>query len=150
MACCRWRMLSFFTAMGFSNAFGVFVEYYLSHQLAEESPDKVAWIGSLAVFFQFVSGNIGGPLFDRYGAWVRLAPKLTLLIRSANIITDNPTGRRSLHLFHYDDEPLPRVLSIHAGTRRPDGFLSWDFYSFQRWPQCRNTSIRSEQLLWAW
>lgn len=75
-ACCL-----FFTAMGFSNAFGVFVEYYLSHQLAEESPDKVAWIGSLAVFFQFVSGNIGGPLFDRYGAWI-IRPAAVLYIFS--------------------------------------------------------------------
>ncbi|KAI1454794.1 MFS general substrate transporter [Annulohypoxylon moriforme] len=64
-ACCV-----FFSALGFSNAFGVFEEYYLTHQLKEQSPDKVAWIGSLAVFLQFLSGNIGGPLFDRFGAWV--------------------------------------------------------------------------------
>ncbi|KAI1210769.1 MFS general substrate transporter [Annulohypoxylon truncatum] len=64
-ACCV-----FFSALGFSNAFGVFEEYYLTHQLKEQSPDKVAWIGSLAVFLQFLMGNIGGPLFDRFGAWV--------------------------------------------------------------------------------
>ncbi|KAI0130657.1 MFS general substrate transporter [Daldinia grandis] len=48
----------FFSAMGFSNAFGVFEEYYLAHQLNGQSPDKVAWIGSLAVALQFLSGNI--------------------------------------------------------------------------------------------
>ncbi|KAI1766819.1 MFS general substrate transporter [Hypoxylon sp. FL1150] len=64
-ACCI-----FFCALGFSNAFGVFEEYYLRDQLKGESADKVAWIGSLAVFLQFLAGSIGGPLFDRHGAWV--------------------------------------------------------------------------------
>ncbi|KAJ5594664.1 uncharacterized protein N7459_000872 [Penicillium hispanicum] len=62
----------FFSALGFSNSFGVFEEYYLTHQLRGDSPDKVAWIGSLSVFLQFASGAIGGPLFDRYGAWASL------------------------------------------------------------------------------
>lgn len=60
----------FFSALGFANSFGVFVEYYLSHQLQGQSADKVAWIGSVAVFMQFSAGAVGGPLFDRYGAWV--------------------------------------------------------------------------------
>jgi multisubunit Na+/H+ antiporter MnhB subunit len=60
----------FFSALGFSNSFGIFEEYYLSHQLKNESADKVAWIGSLAAFLQFATGALGGPLFDRYGAWV--------------------------------------------------------------------------------
>lgn len=61
----------FFSALGFANAFGVFEEYYLSHQLSGKSADDVAWIGSLASCLQFMSGAIGGPLFDRYGGWVR-------------------------------------------------------------------------------
>lgn len=61
----------FFAALGFANAFGVFEEYYLSHQLAGKSADDVAWIGSLATCLQFAAGALGGPLFDRYGAWVR-------------------------------------------------------------------------------
>ncbi|KAL5364901.1 major facilitator superfamily domain-containing protein [Aspergillus floccosus] len=60
----------FFSALGFSNSFGVFEEYYLTHQLQGESANKVAWIGSLATFLQFAIGAIGGPLFDRFGAWV--------------------------------------------------------------------------------
>ncbi|KAI1476625.1 MFS general substrate transporter [Daldinia eschscholtzii] len=71
----------FFSAMGFSNAFGVFEEYYLSHQLNGQSPDKVAWIGSLSVALQFLSGNIGGPLFDRFGAWV-IRPAAVLYVFS--------------------------------------------------------------------
>ncbi|OTA65056.1 MFS general substrate transporter [Hypoxylon sp. EC38] len=73
-ACCV-----FFSALGFSNAFGVFEEYYLTHQLEGQSPDKVAWIGSLAVFLQFLSGTIGGPMFDRFGAWV-LRPAAVLYV----------------------------------------------------------------------
>ena len=62
----------FFSTLGFANSFGVFEEYYLTHQLNDKSADDVAWIGSLAAFLQFAAGVIGGPLFDRYGAWVRL------------------------------------------------------------------------------
>ena len=62
----------FFSALGFANSFGVFMEYYLSHQLRDQSADKVAWIGSVAVFMQFATGMVGGPLFDRYGVWVCL------------------------------------------------------------------------------
>jgi hypothetical protein len=59
----------FFCCLGFSNSFGAFEEYYLTHQLRQESPDNIAWIGSLSAFLQFAAGLIGGPLFDRFGAW---------------------------------------------------------------------------------
>lgn len=62
----------FFCALGYANSFGVFQEYYLSHQLQHRSPDDVAWVGSLAAFLQFAAGSIGGPLFDRFGAIVSL------------------------------------------------------------------------------
>ncbi|CAG7926344.1 unnamed protein product [Penicillium olsonii] len=61
---------TFFAALGFANSFGVFEEYYLSHQLKDQPADKIAWIGSLSTFLQLASGAVGGPLFDRYGAWV--------------------------------------------------------------------------------
>ncbi|TPX13358.1 uncharacterized protein E0L32_006331 [Thyridium curvatum] len=64
----------FFSVLGFSNSFGVFLEYYLKHQLAHKSPDDIAWIGSLGVFLQLFLGVISGPLFDRFGSIVsRLA-----------------------------------------------------------------------------
>lgn len=65
-ACCV-----FFAGLGFVNSNGVFIEYYISHQLKDHPADDIAWIGSLSTFIQFSSGIIGGPLFDRYGAWVR-------------------------------------------------------------------------------
>jgi hypothetical protein len=68
----------FFSALGFANAFGVFQEYYMAHQLREESADKIAWIGSLAAFLQFAAGAIGGPMFDRFGPWVCLPSSDTM------------------------------------------------------------------------
>ena len=68
----------FFSTLGFANSFGVFQEYYLNHQLREKSPDDIAWIGSLSAFLQFAAGAIGGPLFDRIGAWVGLAARFYL------------------------------------------------------------------------
>lgn len=61
-----------FATLGYSNSFGVFQQYYETHQLSNESPDKIAWIGSLSAFLQLAVGGISGPLFDRFGTWVRL------------------------------------------------------------------------------
>ncbi|KAH6851060.1 major facilitator superfamily domain-containing protein [Chaetomium sp. MPI-CAGE-AT-0009] len=60
----------FFSCLGFMNSFGVFQAYYMAHQLHDQTPDNVAWIGSLMSFIQFAGGLVAGPLFDRYGAWV--------------------------------------------------------------------------------
>lgn len=60
-----------FCTLGFTNTFGIFQAYYIYNQLPEESPDKIAWIGSTQAFLMFAAGIVGGPLFDRYGAWVR-------------------------------------------------------------------------------
>lgn len=62
-----------FCGLGFTNSFGTLQEYYLSHQYPEQSPDSVSWVGSIAAFLQFAAGMIGGPLLDRFGAWVCLA-----------------------------------------------------------------------------
>ncbi|KAK0702394.1 major facilitator superfamily domain-containing protein [Lasiosphaeris hirsuta] len=63
-----------FSTLGFTNSFGVFLPYYLSHQLLGESPDNVAWIGSVQATLIFATGMVAGPLFDRYGVLViRLA-----------------------------------------------------------------------------
>lgn len=60
----------FFCCLGFTNSFGTFEQYYLTHQLQQRSPDAIAWIGSLSVYMQFASGMLGGPLFDRLGVAV--------------------------------------------------------------------------------
>ncbi|RYP75651.1 hypothetical protein DL769_003781 [Monosporascus sp. CRB-8-3] len=62
----------FFCCLGFTNSFGAFEAYYLTHQLSHKTPDDVAWIGSLAAFLMFAVGMLAGPLFDRFGAKVIL------------------------------------------------------------------------------
>lgn len=52
---------------GWVNSWGVFQEYYISHQLADQSPSAISWIGSLQIFFLFGGALFGGPLFDKYG-----------------------------------------------------------------------------------
>lgn len=48
----------------------VFQTYYIQNQLSGESPDRIAWIGSLQFFLIFSAGLLAGPLFDRHGAKV--------------------------------------------------------------------------------
>ncbi|KAF2114255.1 major facilitator superfamily domain-containing protein [Lophiotrema nucula] len=69
----------FFSTLGFVSAFGVFQEYYMTHQLQNRSSDDIAWVGSVASFLQFAIGAISGPLFDRYGAWM-LRPSAILYV----------------------------------------------------------------------
>ncbi|PGH00031.1 hypothetical protein GX51_06030 [Blastomyces parvus] len=57
-----------FCTFGLANAFGVFQEYYMSHQLSDSSPSAISWIGSIQVFVLFAGALVGGPLFDQYGA----------------------------------------------------------------------------------
>ncbi|KAK0650033.1 major facilitator superfamily domain-containing protein [Cercophora newfieldiana] len=59
-----------FATLGWANSFGVFFPFYLNHQLSAESPDSIAWIGSVQVTLSFATGVVGGPLFDRYGTLV--------------------------------------------------------------------------------
>ena len=59
-----------FCTLGNSNSFGIYQAYYMSHMLPGESPDRIAWIGGVQSFLTFAAGFVGGPLFDRYGAWV--------------------------------------------------------------------------------
>lgn len=46
--------------------------YYQAHQLADKSPSDISWIGSIQIFFLISGGLVSGPVFDRYGATVRV------------------------------------------------------------------------------
>jgi hypothetical protein len=59
-----------FSTMAYTNSFGIFESYYRENQLRDESTAKIACIGSLQAFLMFSAGSVGGPLFDRYGAFV--------------------------------------------------------------------------------
>ncbi|KAK4228110.1 major facilitator superfamily domain-containing protein [Podospora fimiseda] len=58
---------AFFSTLGLMNSFGVFQAYYQTHQLKDETPDRIAWIGSIAACLQFILGGLTGPIFDRIG-----------------------------------------------------------------------------------
>ena len=47
-----------------TNSFGVFQEYYSTHQLEGQSPTAISWIGSIQLCFCPLLGCISGPLFD--------------------------------------------------------------------------------------
>lgn len=120
----------FFCCMGFSNSFGTFTEYYLTHQLRHRSPDDVAWIGSLSAFLQFFVGMIGGPSFDRYGSKVFIHIRYVLRKREMTattwiLITNHGIGYspRGCYLyFRRDDvESMQDILAIHTRTRRAYG-----------------------------
>jgi MFS family permease len=45
--------------------FGVYQEYYMTHQLSSYSPSDISWIGSVQVAMMFWGGTMCGQLFDR-------------------------------------------------------------------------------------
>jgi len=47
-----------------TNSYGVFQEYYSTHQLAGQSATAISWIGSIQLCFCPLLGCISGPLFD--------------------------------------------------------------------------------------
>ncbi|EPE04549.1 monocarboxylate permease-like protein [Ophiostoma piceae UAMH 11346] len=59
-----------FCTFGYLNAYGVYQNYYSTHQLMDKSASTIAWIGSVQTCLLLGGGIIGGPLFDRYGATV--------------------------------------------------------------------------------
>ncbi|KAF2829551.1 monocarboxylate transporter [Ophiobolus disseminans] len=69
-----------FGCLGFTSCFGVLQEYYSTHQLRDRSPDQIAWIGSVSSFIQFAGGAIGGPMFDRHGAWIMRPATITYVL----------------------------------------------------------------------
>ncbi|KAI0096949.1 monocarboxylate permease-like protein [Nemania sp. FL0031] len=63
-----------FCSLGYVNSFGVYQAYYMTHQLSDQEPSRIAWIGSLQFYLVFSAGVFGGPLFDLYGAKVMWLP----------------------------------------------------------------------------
>ncbi|RDW58452.1 hypothetical protein BP5796_12382 [Coleophoma crateriformis] len=69
-----------FCNFGYANAFGVYQEYYSTHQLRHESESAIAWIGSLQMSLLFGGMLFGGPLFDRYGEKVIWPPTIVYVL----------------------------------------------------------------------
>ncbi|KAG8408339.1 hypothetical protein J3459_017944 [Metarhizium acridum] len=77
----------FFCCLGFSNSFGILADYYIQNQLRGESAQKIAWIGSLSAFLQFLSGMVGGPLFDQFGSKVYNSSAAVLYVFSMMMLS---------------------------------------------------------------
>ncbi|OJI98872.1 hypothetical protein ASPVEDRAFT_50468 [Aspergillus versicolor CBS 583.65] len=64
--------MAVFCSVGFINSYGVFQEYYLTHQLANESGSTVAWLGGVSIFFIFLGSAVSGPVMDISGPRIML------------------------------------------------------------------------------
>ncbi|EXU99397.1 MFS transporter [Metarhizium robertsii] len=69
-----------FSTFGYSNAYGIYQDYYSEHMLSHETQSTISWIGSVQLFFLYAGGVVGGPLFDRYGAKVMPLPALIMVV----------------------------------------------------------------------
>ncbi|KAF2095027.1 MFS monocarboxylate transporter [Rhizodiscina lignyota] len=65
--------LSLSCSVGFLNAFGIFQEYYQTHQLRDKSAFDITWIGSFQNFAMFFFAPIAGVLADRTGPFLPLS-----------------------------------------------------------------------------
>ncbi|KAL4909553.1 hypothetical protein BDW74DRAFT_174755 [Aspergillus multicolor] len=72
--------LATFCSVGFVNSYAVFQEYYLKHQLSNESESTVAWLGGVIMFFIYFVSAISGPLLDMFG------PRMLLCIGSVGTV----------------------------------------------------------------
>ena len=59
-----------FCSVGFLNAFGVFQQYYKTHQLSDRTASDISWIGSLSVFLLGAVAPFIGVLVDKLGPTV--------------------------------------------------------------------------------
>ncbi|KAF2138397.1 uncharacterized protein K452DRAFT_361443 [Aplosporella prunicola CBS 121167] len=60
--------LALFCSVGFLNSFGVFQDYYMSHQLSDYSEFQVSWLGSFPICIMYILSPLAGILVDRIGA----------------------------------------------------------------------------------
>lgn len=74
--------LGVFVQFGLANSFGVFQEYYESHQLAGYSASTISWIGGIQQFLLFFGGLFIGRVFDAHGAHVLIVPGSLCIVTS--------------------------------------------------------------------
>ena len=86
-----------FCTVGFMNSFGIFQEYYTTHQLAQSSQSTIAWLGATSVFFLFSISVISGAMLDMFGPkvsqWTR--KRRTDLVLGSNNLPMNSSCRIS-------------------------------------------------------
>lgn len=115
---------AFLCTLGFTNSFGIFQTYYMENQLQHDGASKVSWIGGLQAWVIFATGLIGGPLFDRYGAWVS-HDVFSIQRNSTQWLTyntDSTPWSPFIHSWHHANEHLYTILAFYACTRPFDWY----------------------------
>lgn len=54
-----------FSTFGYTNAFGVYQDFYVREYLTNYTPSDIGWIGGIQVFLAFACGIFSGRAFDR-------------------------------------------------------------------------------------
>lgn len=62
-----------FVTAGFSNAFGVFQQYYSTHELQDKSAFQIIWLASFQNFILFAFAPLSGIMSDRLGPLIPLS-----------------------------------------------------------------------------
>lgn len=88
-------MVSFCT-FGVVQSFGVYQDYYARMSLSERDASEISWIGSIQVFFVFVTGLPAGRLFDAGCFHHCLIGGSLLYISSCVSIIGNDLSEKSL------------------------------------------------------
>ncbi|PFH48947.1 hypothetical protein AMATHDRAFT_195751 [Amanita thiersii Skay4041] len=69
----------------YTNAFGVYQDFYIREYLNHFTPEKIGWIGGIQLFLVFSMGLMTGPLFDRgYFVLLHALALFTLSVTQAN------------------------------------------------------------------
>ncbi|KAK7035205.1 hypothetical protein VNI00_011972 [Paramarasmius palmivorus] len=53
-----------FCTVGYSNAFGVYEDFYTRDFLLDNTPSEISWIGSFQLFMQYAPGILVGKILD--------------------------------------------------------------------------------------
>jgi hypothetical protein len=73
-----------FSTYGYTNAHGVYTDFYVREYLTDYSSSSISWIGGMQFALSFLIGPISGPLFDAGHLYVRHSSNHI----SSNITTD--------------------------------------------------------------
>ncbi|TFK75525.1 MFS general substrate transporter [Pluteus cervinus] len=118
-----------FATFGYTNAFGVYQDYYVREYLTNHTPASIGWIGGAQIFFIFSIGLLTGRLFDRgYFRHLMIAGLLLQILSYFSLSFSKPGqyyqvfvsqglgGGLSVGLFYL---PSLAVVSHHFQQRRP-------------------------------
>ncbi|KAK9460380.1 major facilitator superfamily domain-containing protein [Lipomyces oligophaga] len=104
-----------FCSFGWINTFGIFQQYYLTHQLENYSPTAVSWISSLQSSVMFMGCLFVGRLFDSYGPRY-LLPFGTILQVVGIMVTSVSTSYPMILVFHGIVAPIGAAFCFNTAV----------------------------------